>query len=142
MYDYVDFVCKWSEYYIDNRTDSQGNIVKGFYFNASDAKRYITEGALKYGNDPEYFNNLIKSIEQIDKEAFSALIENIREAEALAQKAVNKLNNGEYSQGELQYIEKFDITDYIYTIKGGDELKAELNQIYEGFELWLGSWEL
>ena len=142
MYDYVDFVCKWNEYYYDNRTDSNGNYIKGFYFNASDAKSYINEGALKYAKDPEYFNNLVKRVEAIDKVAFSQLVENIRQAEALAAKALNKLNNGEYSQGELQYIEKFDRMDYIYTINGGDELKSELNQVYEGFENWLGSWEL
>lgn len=142
MYDYVDFVCKWNEYYYDNRTDSNGNLIKGFYFNATDAKRYINEGALKYATDPEYFDKLVKRVEEIDKNAFSQLVENIRQAEELSKRALDKLNKGDYSQGELQYIEKFDITDYIYTINGGEELKQELNKIYEGFESWLGSWEL
>ena len=142
MYDYVDFVCKWNEYFMDNRTDSDGNYVKGFYFNAADAKSYINEGALKYATDPEYFNNLVKKVEAIDTAAFSQLVENIRQAEALATRALNKLNNGEYSKGELQYIEKFDITDYIYTINCGEELKSELNEIYKCFENWLGSCEL
>ena len=57
---------------------------------------------------------------------------------------VNKLNNGEYSTttDSPAYIEKFDIVDYIYTIHGGEELKNQLNNIYAGFENWLGSWEL
>lgn len=144
MYDYLDFVCKWNDYFIDNRTDDKGNVIKGFYFNASDAKSYITKGALSYGSEEGYFDDLISKVEAIDKTAFSQLVDNIRQAEALAKVAVNKLNNGEYSTttDKPTYIEKFDTYDYIYTIHGGEELKNQLNNIYAGFENWLGSWEL
>lgn len=142
MYDYVDFVCKWNDYFVNTYTGSDGTVHKGYYLNAEDAKRYLEDGDKKYGTDPEYFKNLIKSIEAIDPVAFSELVDNIRRAEALAKIAYDKLYNGEYDKGQLQYIEKFDRTDYIYTINGGAELKEELNNVYAGFEGWLGSWEL
>ena len=142
MYDYVDFVCKWNDYFVDNYTDDKGVYHKGFYLYPSDAKNYLEKGNKKYGTDPEYFNNLIKEIEAIDPVAFKDLVANIRLAEALAKQGYDKLYNGEYVQGEQQYIEKFDNYDYIYSINGGDELKAGLDQIYTGFEEWLGSWEL
>lgn len=142
MYDYVDFVCKWNDYFVDNYTDDKGVYHKGFYLYPSDAKNYLEKGNKKYGTDPEYFNNLIKEIEAIDPVAFKDLVANIRLAEALAKQGYDKLYKGEYVQGEKQYIEKFDNYDYIYSINGGDELKAGLDQIYTGFEEWLGSWEL
>ena len=136
MYDYVDFVCKWNEYFV-NSTSTQ----TGYYLYASDAKNYLEKGNMKYGTAPDYFDNLIAEIEKIDKTAFSDLISNIREAQALATVAYSKLYNGEYTC-EKQYVEKFGTEDWIYTINGGEELKAQLNSIYEGFEKWLGSWEV
>lgn len=136
MYDYVDFVCKWNDYFFPSTEEE-----KGFYLYASDAINYLEKGNMKYGTEPGYFDNLIKKIEDIDKTAFVDLIENIRQAEALAKTAVDKLYNGEYTY-KVQYVEKFGTTDKIYTINGGEELKAELNNIYTGFEEWLGSWEL
>lgn len=141
MYDYVDFVCKWNEYFVNYYTDDEGNKQGGFYLYADDAKNTLEKGNKSYGTDPEYFNNLIKKIEAIDKTAFKDLVTNIRQAEALAKKAYNKLYNGEYTS-EYKYVEKFDRFDNIYSINGGDELKSELNKVYEGFEGWLGGWEL
>ena len=142
MYDYVDFVCKWNEYYVDTKTNANGEVIKGFYLNAADAMSQLEKGMYKYGTEDGYFDKLVSKIEAIDKTAFYQLTDNIKEAKALASDAYQKLYSGQYNQGKLQYIEKFDITDYIYTINGGDELKSRLNKIYEGFENWLGGWEL
>ncbi len=141
MYDYVDFVCKWNEYFVNSYTDSNGTVQPGYYLWASDAKNYLEKGNMKYGTSEDYFSNLIAKIEAIDKDAFAPLISNIREAETLAKKAYAKLYNKEYTY-TTQYVEKFGTTDNIYTIIGGEELKAELNQIFTGFQEWLGSWEL
>ena len=141
MYDYVDFVCKWNDYFIDNYTDDKGVYHKGYYLYASDAKNYLEKGNKKYGTDPDYFTNLIAEIEAIDPVAFKDLVENIRLAEALAQRAYNKLYNGEYTS-EYKYIDKFGQNDHIFTINGGDELKAGLDAVYASFSEWLGSWEL
>ena len=141
MYDYVDFVCKWNEYFVNSYVKDDGTVEPGYYLYASDAKNYLEKGDKKYGTDPEYFNNLVKKIEAIDKTAFKDLISNIREAEALAKDAYAKLYNEEYTS-EYIYVDKFGKKDYIYTITGGDELKSRLNSVYSGFEEWLGGWEL
>ena len=142
MYDYVDFICKWNEYYVDTTTGPDGTVYKGYYLNADDTKNYLEKGSKKYGTEPGYFDSLVAKVESIDKVAFAQLVKNIRQAEALSKKAYDKLYNGEYDKGELIYIEEFDRMDYKYTINGGEELKNELNQVYTGFEEWLGSWEL
>lgn len=141
MYDYVDFVCKWNEYFVNSYTDKDGNKQPGYYLWASDAKNYLEKGNMKYGTDENYFKNLIEKVEAIDKDAFSDLVENIKDAEVLAKKAYAKLYAGEYTY-EYKYVEKFGNYDNIYTITGGDELKSELDQIFKGFQEWLGSWEL
>ena len=47
MYDYVDFICKWNEYYISPYTDSSGNKQGGYYLYDSDAKNYLEKGDKK-----------------------------------------------------------------------------------------------
>ena len=141
MYDYVDFVCKWNEYFVNTYTGSDGKVHTGYYLYASDAKNTLEKGNKNYGTDPEYFNNLVKKIEAIDAVAFKDLVANVRQAEALAKKAYDKLYNGEYTS-EYKYVEKFGQSDYIYSIVGGEELKNELNSVYSGFEGWLAGWEL
>ncbi len=141
MYDYVDFLCKWNEYFVNSYTDKNGKVQPGYYLYASDAKQYLENGNMKYGTDPNYFLDLIAKIEALDKDAFSDLVANIREAEALSKVAYAKLYNNEYTF-EKKYVEKFGKEDIIYTINGGEELKSELNKIFKGFQEWLGSWEL
>ena len=141
MYDYVDFVTKWNEYFVNSYTDANGKVQPGYYLWPSDTKSYLEKGNMKYGTASDYFTNLIKKIEDLDKDAFKDLIANIKEAEALAKTAYNKLYNDEYTN-EYKYVEKFGNYDYIYTINGGDQLKTSLNDIYNGFQEWLASWEL
>jgi len=141
MYDYVDFICKWNEYFVNSYTDSNGKVQPGYYLYAADAKNYLEKGHMKYGTEPNYFSDLIAKIEAIDKTAFSDLVKNIREAEALSKTAYDKLYKGEYTY-ETKYVEKFGTTDTVYTIIGGEALKSDLEKVFKGFQEWLGSWEL
>jgi hypothetical protein len=143
MYDYVNFLCAWDTYFVNSYTDIDGNLVKGYYLWASDAERYIyTDGAqYNYGYKEGYFDSIVSKIEKVDKEAFSDLVANVRKAEALAQKALAELQNGNYTY-EKKYIEKFDNTDYVYTLTNGKQLQAEMKTVYTEFSDWLGSWEM
>ena len=141
MYDYVDFICKWNEYFVNSYKDENGKDHPGYYLWASDAKNYLEKGNMKYGTKENYFSDLIAKVEAIDKNAFAELVTNIKEAEALAKVAYDKLYNGEYTK-ETKFVEKFGTTDDIYTIIGGEELKSQLNDVFTGFQEWLGSWEL
>ena len=141
MYDYVDFICKWNEYFVNSYTDANGTSYPGYYLWASDAKNYLEKGNMKYGTKENYFSNLIAKVEAIDKNAFAELVTNIKDAEALAKTAYDKLYKGEYTK-ETKFVEKFGTTDDIYTIIGGEELKSQLNDVFKGFQEWLGGWEL
>ena len=141
MYDYVDFLCKWNEYFVKSYTDSNGQFHQGYYLYAEDAINYLEKGNMSYGTRAGYFEGLIAQIQAIDKTAFGDLVLNIQEAKALAEKAYAKLYNKEYTS-EYKYVDKFSTYDYIYSINGGVELKAELELVFDGFQEWLAGWEL
>lgn len=143
MYDYVKFLCTWNTYCVNSYTDESGNTVPGYYLYASDAENYIyNDGAqYNYGYQEGYFDGIVQKIENVDQEAFSDLVANVRKAEALADKALAELENKNYTS-EYQYVEMFGAEDYVYTLNIGDELTAEMQTIYAEFANWLGSWEM
>ncbi len=143
MYDYVNFLCAWNTYYVNSSTDAEGNVFPGYYLYSSDALNFLTkDGAqFNYGYKEGYFDGIISKIEAVDPSAFKDLVDNIRKAEALAQKALAELENGNYTY-ELQYVEMFDNEDYVYTLNAGDELQQEMQTVYTEFANWLGSWEM
>ena len=143
MYDYVNFLCAWNTYFVNDFTDKNGNLVKGYYLYASDAEGYIyTDGGqYNYGYKDGYFDSIVKKIESVDKDAFADLVKNVREAEALAERALSDLENKRYTYSE-KYVEKFDTVQYIFTLDNGEELTNEMDRIYTEFANWLGSWEM
>ena len=143
MYDYLNFVTCWPEYYVRSVTDENGNVLPGYYLYASDALHYLqTDGAQwNYGYKDGYFDSIVDTIEGLDPEAFSDLVENVRKAEALADRAVQELIDGNYSY-EYKYVEMFGTEDYIYTLDNGEELMKENDELYYEFADWLGNWEM
>ena len=143
MYDYVNFLCSWNTYYVDNYTDENGKTQPGYYLYPSDAENSIyLEGAqFHYGYQDGYFDALVKKVETIDPTAFSDLTANIRKAEALAEKALAELENENYTY-EYKYVEQFGNEDYVYTLNLGEELTAEMQAVYSEFSDWLASWEM
>lgn len=143
MYDYVNFVCLWNTYYVKSYTDKDGKLVPGYYLWPADAERYITTDGSQYnyGYKDGYFDSIVNKIEAIDKEAFADLIKNVRDAETLAKKAYSELKAGNYTFEE-KYLELFGTTDKVYSLNKGEELKAEMNEVFSFFSTWLASWEL
>lgn len=143
MYDYVNFLCAWNTYFVDNYTDENGDLQPGYYLWPSDAENFIyKDGAqYNYGYKEGYFDSIVAKIESVDKTAFADLVANIRKAEALAAEALAELENENYTY-EYKYIEKFGKEDYVYTLSKGDELTAKMQEIYTEFSNWLGSWEM
>lgn len=143
MYDYVHFLCAWPTYSVKSYTDENGNTVPGYYLYAADAENFIyKDGAqFNYGYKDGYFDSIIAKIEAVDANAFSALTENIRKAEALAQKALKELQDKNYTS-EYKYVEDFGTEDHIYTLTNGEELFSLWEEAYMDFANWLGSWEM
>lgn len=143
MYDYVNFLCAWNTYYVNNYTDSNGQEHKGYYLYPTDAINYLTKDGAQwnYGYKDGYFDGIIAKIKSIDETKLNDLVSNVEKAKALAEKALNELNSGNYTS-EYKYIEMFDTNDYVYTLNKGDELSSEMDAIYLEFSNWLGSWEM
>ena len=143
MYDYVNFLCAWNTYFVNSYTNEKGETVPGYFLYASDAERFIYyDGAqYNYGYKEGYFDSIVAKIERIDKTAFADLVANVRKAEALANKALGELKNKNYTS-EYKYVEKFGKEDWVFTLNKGEELGAEMQQVYMEFSNWLGSWEM
>ena len=143
MYDYVNFLCAWNTYYVNTYTNSKGEVVKGYYLYPTDAINYLTKDGAQwnYGYKDGYFDGIISKIKSVDETKLNDLVDNVEKAKALAEKALNELNSGNYTY-EYKYIEMFDSTDKVYTLNNGDELKSEMDALYNEFSNWLGSWEM
>ena len=151
MYDYLNFVCKWNTYYVNSYTDASGEEVKGYYLWPSDVEHYLKAdgseayegyvGRFHYGYKDGYFDGLVAKIQSLGMEETKILVQNVRDAEALAQKALKELEEGNYTY-EKKYIEMFDNTDYVYTLNQGEELSAGWQTVYSVFEQWLASLEM
>ena len=143
MYDYVNFLCAWNTYYVENSQEADGTAVPGYYLYPTDALNYITkeDAQWNYGYQEEYFDGIIAKIKAVDETAFDDLILNIQKAEDLAQKALKELQDGNYTS-EYKYVEKFEQSDYVYSLNNGQALKEEMDGLYEEFSQWLANWEM
>lgn len=136
MLDYINFLCVWPTCYVNPTAEKEG-----YYLTPRDAAYLIaTPGATyNYGNQAGYFNSLIQKMENIDPEILSEPIACVREAKALAIKALTELNEGNYTSEET-YLERFDTQGVIYTLDKGTELEAEKDSLEARFTDWLNSW--
>lgn len=139
MFNYLDFVCNWPEYFVNSYTDKNGVVQPGYYLYASDALRFLqTDGAqYNYGYVDGYFDSLVTAAQNLDMDGTDFLVEIIRNAQEVAEKAVSDLENGVYTS-EYKYVEKFGQEDYIFTLTNGAEYYAAYQKLYVDFEQsWL-----
>lgn len=139
MFNYLDFVCNWPNYYVNSYTDKDGNFHTGYYLWASDALRFLqTDNAqYNYGYADDYFDSLIREAQSLDMDGTDHLIQIIMNAENVAKRAVSDLENGVYTF-EKKYVEKFETEDYVYTLTNGETYYAEYQQLYVEFQQsWL-----
>ena len=143
MFDYVNFLCGWNTYFVNNSISESGEFVPGYYLYPSDAQDLIyTDGAkYNYGYQPGYFESIVSKVESLDKTAFLDLISTVNQAKSLANKALRELQEKNYSF-EYVYVEKFQNEDYVYTLDLGEELQAEKEKLYYDFSNWLTNWEM
>lgn len=125
MYKYVDFLCNWP-----STRNSEGGY---------SSPRFVlynveNEGAIfYYGYEESYFDDIITKIETLGQD-YSALITNVQKAEALSEKALSALENGEYTLA--------DDGSGMYVHKNGDEIKNEYAVLYSEYSDWLTGWSL
>lgn len=136
MYEYVNFLCFWPTYTAQFEEGSD-------YLYPQDAIYfYQTDGAqYNYGYQPGYFDSLIATIESVSKTDFTALVENIRKAEALANEAIAEIEAGNYSVVP-EYANAFGDGRTQYKMSLMDEFDARMQATYQEFAEWLATWEL
>ena len=140
MYDYLNFVCAWNEYYAQGRDKTTGKL-DGYYLWPSDALDGIYSGQFSYGHQEGYFEDIIERLRSFGSKKVVDLINNVDASRILAEDAVSKLENGEFEY-EDKYLEQWDKTDKVYTIIGGDELMARWKELYRQFSEWISGWEM
>lgn len=136
MYEYINFLCFWPTYTAQFEGGSD-------YLYPDDAIYfYQTDGAqYNYGYQPGYFDSLIATIESVSKTDFTALIENIRKAEALASEAIAEIEAGNYTI-VTEYAGAFGDGRTQYIMNRSDEFEALMQATYQEFAEWLATWEL
>lgn len=136
MYEYLNFLFFWPTYTAQFEGGSD-------YLYPSDAIYfYQTDGAqYNYGYAPGYFDSLIATIESVSKTDFTALVANIRKAEALANEAIAELEAGNYSV-VVEYSGAFGDGRSQYIMNRGDEFESLMQATYQEFTEWLATWEL
>ena len=136
MFEYVNFLCYWPTYTMEFDEGKD-------YLYPKDALALVeTDGAqFSYGFRSDYFSDIIATVESVNPTAFAELVQIVRDAEALCDRAYNELKNGNYEQG-AEYSGVFGDGRAQFKITAASELEQEMERIYGAFSEWLAGWEL
>jgi hypothetical protein len=135
MYEYTSFVCFWAEY-----TANFGN---GYdYIYPDDVNSFITgNGSYAYANNDKFFDDIIKTLKEIDEVQMADLIQNVESCRALCKKALAELENKNYTMVP-EYSKYFGDGRNQYRLNIFEELNTEFNTNYEVFANWIAKWEV
>lgn len=134
MFDYVHFLCQWTEYQ-GTYQDENGDPVT-FNMYPGDVSQYLTDdSAYGYAQQASesYFPSLIARIRAISPDKLEDLVAIVEAGQAAADAALTALNDGAYSYDEAA--DKFTLTD-------NDALYQQWYDAYLSFAEWMARWEL
>lgn len=136
MYEYVNFLCFWPTYTAEFESGKD-------YLYPTDALHFIeTEGAqYNYGYKEGYFDATISTIEEVSTTDFTTLVENIRKAESLAERALADIEAEEYAT-TTEYSGSFNDGRSQYIMNNSADFEKEMEKIYGEFAEWLAEWEI
>ena len=137
MHEYLYFLCFWGQY------TAQFDEIGADYLYPENALMFIkTEGAqYNYGYVEGYYDDIVRRIEEVDKEAFAELVENIRMTEALALEALSDLEAGNYTY-QNEYTGSFGDGRIQYKMNRYDEFVTRTQAIFTEFSSWIAEWEI
>lgn len=134
MFDYLMFVCQWTEY-VGSYTDDSGSTVS-YYLYPGDAENMLAdEGAYGYAAEAsaDYFPGLIGRVQAISKTESEYLVSIIAEAQEVEQYARSELAAGNYT---------YDADNDKYILDNGEELYNRFYEVYLKFSEWLANYQL
>jgi hypothetical protein len=136
MYEYVNFLCFWPTYTAEFEGGKD-------YLYPTDAINFIeTEGAqFNYGYAEGYFDSMINTIEEVSTTDFITLVENIKKAKSLAERAFADLKAEEFA-ATAEYSGSFGDGRSQYKMNNADTYEKEMETIYREFSEWLAEWEI
>ena len=134
MFDYVHFVCQWTEY--QGSAALEDGIEEFWYLYPGDAENQLKDAG-PYGFADKaadgYFPGLIARVGAISATELQDLTEVLEEARALERYA-----RGELAAGHYAYDEALDK----YVLSDAENLAARFDGVYLQFSKWLGKWEV
>lgn len=136
MFEYVNFLCFWGTYTAKFESGKD-------YLYPSNAVRFIeNDGAqFNYGFKEGYFENIIKTVKEVDENAFKDLVSIVEKTEALADRAYKDIKDGKYSKVN-EYSNAFKDGRKQYKMDNADAYETEFKKIYSDYSEWIASWEI
>lgn len=134
MFDYLHFVCQWTEYQ-SGYTDENGNEVTYRLYPGDAALILEDDGPYGYAEEysDEYFPGLIARLRAISSDGLEDLVTIVEKAKSVEMEAVNDLNSEKYS---------YDEANDVYILDRSEELYHMWYEVYAEFSDWLAKWEI
>lgn len=134
MFDYLHFLCQWTEYQ-SGYTDDDGSKVVYFLY-PGDVEMYLQDtGPYGYAQEAgeDYFPGLIERIRAISANDLEDLVTIVESAQQVAATALSELRAGNYT---------YDSAADKYALQKNEELYNAWYDAYSQFALWLAKWEI
>ena len=134
MFDYLHFLCQWTEYQ-SGYTDDDGSEVVYFLY-PGDVEMYLQDtGPYGYAQEAgeDYFPGLIERIRAISANDLEDLVTIVESAQQVAATALSELRAGNYT---------YDSAEDKYALQKNAELYNAWYDAYSQFALWLAKWEI
>ena len=134
MFDYLMFVCQWTEY-TSSYTDESGAEITYYLYPGDTTSILEDDGPYGYAAQAsaDYFPGLISRVNAISSTGLTELTDIISDAQAVEQYARAELDAGNYSYDEAA--DKYSLTN-------DEELYNRFYEVYAAFSTWLTQYEL
>ena len=134
MFDYLMFVCQWTEY-TSSYTDESGAEITYYLYPGDTTSILEDDGPYGYAAQAsaDYFPGLISRVNAISSTGLTELTDIISDAQAVEQYARAELDAGNYTYDEAA--DKYSLTN-------DEELYNRFYEVYAAFSTWLTQYEL
>ena len=134
MFDYLMFVCQWTEY-TSSYTDESGAEITYHLYPGDTTSILEDDGPYGYAAQAsaDYFPGLISRVNAISSTGLTELTDIISDAQAVEQYARAELDSGNYTYDEAA--DKYSLTN-------SEELYNRFYEVYAAFSTWLTQYEL
>ncbi len=134
MFDYLHFVCQWTEYQ-STGVDESGNEIS-YYLYPGDVSGYLeSDSAYGYKTQAseDYFPTLVERVKSVSADGLTELVDVLDAAQAAEKYAREQLDGGKYTYDEA--------TDK-FTLDEDAQLYQNYSDVYLKFDEWLAKYQL